>query len=323
MIRSLAKFLDWSAIQIATTMKPADDSDSTLEEAVHFLKSPAFIAMDDRAAQVEFDNSLQFRFPTSKPCKFTENNVAHGRFYRCAGRWQEQPVIILLHGNGDSLNYNFLFPSIAGRCNRMGFSAATLMAPYFFRRRPRQLDGSLGFSGCLQFAEATAQALAEIRALTGWLLAQGCPSVALWGYSMGAWYAGMAVCQDARLSTVVLAAPSARLNPWIETYTMSPHVRRNLPKVRERCEALNLTTMNLTMHRPVIAREKILIIEGIHDLMSPNQNIEDLWQAWKQPDIWRLPYGHVGVCCGFVPGLSQRVLNWLTPRLEGGRKSNV
>jgi hypothetical protein len=36
-----------------------------------------------------------------------------------------------------------------------------------------------------------------------------------------------------------------------------------------------------------------------------------------QPDIWRLPHGHVGVCCGFVPGLPGRVIDWLTPRLNG------
>ena len=72
------------------------------------------------------------------------------------------------------------------------------MAPYNLQRRPRQLGGARGYSGCLQFAEATAQALAEIRALTGRLLGKDCPAVALWGYSQGAWYAGMAACRDVR-----------------------------------------------------------------------------------------------------------------------------
>jgi len=43
---------------------------------------------------------------------------------------------------------------------------------------------------------------------------------------------------------------------------------------------------------------------------------EDLWQAWRQPDIWRLPHGHVRLCCGGVPGLPGRVLRWLAPRLN-------
>jgi hypothetical protein len=66
----------------------------------------------------------------------------------------------------------------------------------------------------------------------------------------------------------------------------------------------------------MIPNENILLIEAIHDLLCPKNDIEDLWRAWGQPDIWRLPYGHVSVCCGGVPGLPGRVLRWLEPRLE-------
>ena len=107
------------------------------------------------------------------------------------------------------------FRCIARRCNRAGFNAATLVSPYYYQRRPRQ-RGALRNPDCLLLAEATAQAIAEIRALTGWLLGEGCPAVALWGFSMGAWHAGMAVCRDARLASVVLASPAVRMNPWIE-----------------------------------------------------------------------------------------------------------
>jgi hypothetical protein len=74
--------------------------------------------------------------------------------------------------------------------------------------------------------------------------------------------------------------------------------------------------MNLTVTSRALPSERILLIEGAHDLMSPKQGIEDFWQSWGQTDIWRLPHGHVCVCCGFVPGLPQRVLHWLAARLE-------
>ena len=79
---------------------------------------------------------------------------------------------------------------------------------------------------------------------------------------------------------------------------------------------MKLTAMNLTMTPPAIPREKILLIEGIHDLVCSKDDIEDLWQSWGQPDIWRLPYGHVRICCGGVPGLPGRVLRWLAPRFD-------
>jgi pimeloyl-ACP methyl ester carboxylesterase len=316
MIAPLAKFLDWSAIQAVTVMMPPEADNPRLEEALDFLKGPELIRVVSQPAQVEFYGPLDFRFPTPQPCNFTENNVVHGRFYRCGERWQERPVVILLHGSGDSLNYNYRFPLIARRCNRVGFNAAALVAPYHFQRRPRQLSGSLGYADCLQFALASAQAIVEIRAMTGWLLAQGCPSVALWGYSMGAWYAGMAVCQDARLAAVVLGATCERMNPWMEERAVRPRIRRRLPRVRAIRDALNLTAMNLTTTQPVISGKNILLIEGNYDLMCPKDDIENLWQSWGQPEIWRLPHGHVGVCCGFVPGLPERVLRWLSPRMN-------
>ena len=321
MIAPLAKLIDWSAIQAVSVMMPSDSLQHTrLEEALEFLKGPEFIPDESQPARLEFDpeeSGIRFRFPSPRAGNCAENNIVHGRFYRCGERWQERPAVILLHGSGDSLNYKFRFPLIARRCNRAGFSAASLVAPYHFQRRPRGLAGSLGNSNCLQFAEATAQAIAEIRALTGWLLGKGCPTVALWGYSMGAWCAGMVACRDARLAAVVLGATCARMNPWLEQRAVNPSLRKNLPKVREICEKLNLTALNLTVTQPVIPGNNILLLEAFHDSMiCPKDDTEHLWRAWGQPDIWRLPHGHVGVCCGFVPGLPDRVLRWLAPRMN-------
>ncbi|MHB8519955.1 MAG: alpha/beta hydrolase [Limisphaerales bacterium] len=317
MIAPLAKLMDWSAIQIVAMMMPADAlNNPRLTEALRFLKGPDFVPTDSEPAQVEFNGSRHFHFPTPRPCACPENNVVYGRLYRCPGRWQERPVIILMPGWGDIASYSLRFPWLARRCNRAGFSVATLVAPYHFQRRPRQ-RGMFDNGDLLLLAESTAQGIAEIRALTGWLLREGCPPVALWGYSLGAWYSGMAVCRDGRLAAVVLVAPPARMNPWVEQRAVRPRVRSRLQRVSELCEALNGTALNLTTTLPVIPKEKILLIEGTHDdAICPKDDTEGLWQSWGQPDIWRLPHGHVGVCCGFVPDLAGRVLRWLSPRLN-------
>ena len=224
-------------------------------------------------------------------------------------------MIILLPGWNDSASYQLRFPLLARRCNRAGFNVATLVAPYHFQRCPPQ-RAAFDTGDCLFWAERAAQAIAEIRALTGWLLREGCPAVALWGYSMGAGDAGMMACHDARLAAVVMASPAVRFRPWVEQRAVRPRIRGRLESIRELCERMNLTAMNLTMIQPAIARENILLIEGIHDLICSKEDIEDLWQSWGQPDIWRLPHGHVSVCCGGVPGLPGRVLRWLSPRLN-------
>lgn len=313
----LAKLMDWTAIQIVAMMTPADAlNNPRLEEALHFLNGPDFVPTDSQPAQVEFNGPLHFRFPTPRPCDCAQNNVVYGRLYRCPTRWKERPAIVLLPGSGDFATYNLRFPWIARLGNCAGINVVTLVAPYHFQRRPRQ-RGMFEIGNLLQLAESTAQGIAEIRALTGWLLGEGCPAVALWGYSLGGWYAAMTACRDARLSAVVLGSPCVRMNPWVEQRAVRPRTRARLQRVREFCEALNRTALNLTSTRPVIPKENILLIEATHDdAICPKDETEALWQSWGQPDIWRLPHGHVGVCCGFARGLPGRVLHWLSPRLN-------
>src|SRR5688500_16234504 len=200
-------------------MMPASGTSPTrLEEALQFLKGPDFIPAESQPAQMEFRGPVHFRFPTLRPCEFVENNVVHGRLYRCADAWRERPVIVLLHGGGDFPGHQLGIHLVARRCLRAGFNAVTLELPYHFQRRPRQY-GPLNILGqysavigsdYLRMARTYAQAIAEIRSLIGWLLAEGCSTVALTGGSLGAYLAGLTVCCDARLTSVVMVMPPAR-----------------------------------------------------------------------------------------------------------------
>ncbi len=319
MIAPLAKFIDWHATQLtwAIHLKSVrrwnlDPAKSQIDEAVQFLNGPDFIPAESEPAQLEFHGQKHFTFPTPQPCDVMENNVAYGRLYRCGERWRERPVIILLHGGGDFFNHRYRFPWLVPACHRAGFNAVTLVAPYHFQRRARRLREW----SQLRSARAFAQAVAEIRALTGWLLAEGCPAVMLWGISLGGWFAGLTVCRDARIAAAVLAVPGVRPN-----YKFTRAERIIWRRVREALraqsparEALSRTPLNLTLGKPVISKEKILLIEGIYDQFVETDAIEELWQKWEHPEIWRLPHGHVSWM--LTPGINRRVLEWLATRLE-------
>jgi len=321
MIASLSKLIDWSAIQVGAMLEPSpNEQNPRLEEALQFLKGPDFIPAESQPARVELTSDkarMPIRFPTPRPCDIAENNVVYGRLYPCAERWQERPVIVLLHGARDFVNYRFRFALIARRCNRAGLNAATLVTPYHFQRRPRQ-PGAGTWSGpdYLRLAKSMAQGVAEIRALTGWLLGEGCPAVALWGISLGGWLAGMTVCRDARLAAVVPTVPRVRMDLSAAEQVLWRRIRTALPRLRAANDALDKTPLNLTLGKPAIPKENILLIEGIYDLCTPPEPIEELWQAWGLPDIWRLPIGHISIGLGFTPGLTGRVLRWLAPRLN-------
>jgi len=166
---------------------------------------------------------------------------------------------------------------------------------YHFQRHPRQ-PGAMGQVDYMRMAEAAAQEVAEIRALTGWLLREGCPAVALWGVSMGAWLTGMTVCRDARFAAAVMTLPPVRSNPSYADRIILRSVRKAWQEVCAADEALDETPFNLTRVRPAIPKENILLVEGAQDLVTPVEPIEELWQLWGKPDIWRLPHGHNSLC---------------------------
>ncbi len=322
MIAPLAKFIDWSVLQVAAmrpSIRKCARGDSKLTEAVEFLNGPDFIPAESKPAELEFKSNIHFTFPSPRPCEFAENNIVHGRLYRRTNDWQKFPTIILLHGGGDFLGYRYGFPLLVPAIHRAGFNAATLVAPYHFQRCVRHIEAF----DHLRVAEAFGQGVAEIRALTGWLLEQGCPSVALFGISLGGWLAGLAATRDSRLKAIVLAVPGVRRDYRAtrgERVLWTP-MRKALKKQKAAREALDKTPMNLTLSQPVIPKENILLIQGRYDLLVEAEQTEELWQKWKQPEIWRLPHGHLSWMG--VPGLTGRVLHWLAPRLEASRKNNV
>ena len=315
MISPLVKFIDWYFLQVVwmlPSIRKCARGDSKLTEAIEFLDEPNFVPTGSKPAELEFTSDIHFKFPSPRPCEFAENNVVHGRLYRRAKDWQKFPTVILLHGGIDYLNHWHRFPWMVPAIHRAGFNAATLVAPYHFQRRIRRIEAF----DHLRVAEAFGQGVAEIRALTGWMLNQGCPAVALFGFSLGGWLAGLAATRDSRLKAVILALPGVRRDYRAtrgECVLWTP-MRKALEKQKAAREALDQTPMNLTLSQPVIPKENILLIQGRYDLLVGAEQTEELWQKWNQPEIWRLPHGHISWM--LAPGLTDRVLHWLSPRLN-------
>ena len=315
MIAPLAKLIDWYALQFAAmlpSIRKCARGDSKLTEAIEFLNGPNFIPAESKSAELEFKSKICFTFQSPRPCEFAENNIVHGRLYRRAKDWHKFPTLILLHGGLDFLNHRYRFPLMVPAIHRAGVNAATLVAPYHFQRRVRRIDAF----DHLRVAEAFAQAVAEIRALTGWLLGQGCPSIALFGFSLGGWLAGLTATRDSRRKAIVVAVPGVRRDYRAtrgERVLWTP-MRQALEKQKAAREALDKTPMNLTLSQPVIPKENILLIQGCYDLLVEAEQTEELWQKWKQPEIWRLLHGHISWMG--VPGLTGRMLHWLSPRLN-------
>jgi pimeloyl-ACP methyl ester carboxylesterase len=155
---------------------------------------------------------------------------------------------------------------------------------------------------------ATHQALADHRALFGWLGEQGTNRIAVWGYSLGAWLAGLLACHDPRVDTAVLSTPMSDVATTMAQLPFCRPLRRSLAR-----EPVDLSRLNLASHRPLIPLERVLLLVGEHDLFIPRPSLDELWDVWGRPERRVVAQGHMSILA------SRRVVretnDWLWSRL--------
>ena len=255
----LTKPLDWFSIQLARmTVRSGSAADGQLAAVDELLHRPDFLchavgAPRDLAFVSERD--FQFDSPLSSGC--AENDTTRGRLFRCGEGWRRRPTVVVLHGWNAESSYHVLFPYLAWRLGRAGLNTAMIELPYHAQRKPRRTGVVTNFlsDDLLHVVNAARQAVADTRAIAAWLTEQGCPAVGLWGFSLGAWVSGLAVCADARAQFAVLTTPVARIDRVIEELDFCRPLRRSLNGARVRVEPLSLGT-----HRLKIAPENVLIV---------------------------------------------------------------
>lgn len=281
--------------------------DARLAEAEAILRRPDFFdAPIDAPPDFLLTNETGFRFTSLCPSHWQENNGVFGRLFRAGSAWQTRPCVVLLHGWNGERDYRWKFPWLAWLLNRRGVSAAMIELPYHGRRRPRRPDAPHNFIShdLAHTVSAAQQALTDIRALLAWLHAQGAPVLGICGTSLGGWLAGLLACHEPRLGFAALLTPVPRMDLAIAQLPFCEPIRCGLEK-----GSLNLESLSLRAHRPMLSPKRLLLVEARHDVFVPAETIEELGQQWGHPHIWRVPHGHISVLLS-APVMI-RMVNWL------------
>jgi hypothetical protein len=313
-VRAFAcRSLDWCVIQLAAqqvrrSAGPSSKGWTGLDRVVRgkdlfdgSIRSPIDLVLGE-------DGS--FSYPSAAASPFEANNTVFGRLFRVGEDWTRHPTAILLHGWNASWCYRHTQPRLAHRLARSNINVAMIELPYHMQRRPRIPPGLDFISSDLGVTLGAArQALADTSVLVDWLLEQGCPRVGLWGFSLGAWLAGLLARFDPRLHFVVLTTPIVRIDRVIEELPFCEPIRHGL-----RQGAIDLSWLNLSAQPPCIATSKILIMESRYDLFAPPETLEELGRTWQGSELWRLPHGHISVM-GSTATLG-RASDWLVRKAQ-------
>jgi len=300
----------WVIRSAAARLPRSTGADAHVEEARRLLESPDFFAENTPAATITFTGGKNFQFPSAVTTPATENNTVSGRISRCGKQWRNRPAMVLLHGWNDRIGYRHRFEWLARRFNRRGINCVAFELPYHFSRKPKQgpvrniISEDLGRS-----MEAIHQALADVNAMVQWLVEQGCPRVSIMGYSLGAWLAGLVACHNSKISSAVLVSPVSRMDRAIDELAFCSLVRQALLK-----HPMDLSRLNLQNHKPRLTRGFVLLVEAEHDLFVGAESMEELWQAWGNPELWTMAHGHITILASSE--MMKRATKWVSLRMK-------
>ena len=234
----------------------------------------------------------QFHFASAVTTPSAKNNVVHGQILRVNGAWQTKPLVILVHGWNAELHYLYVLPRVARTLVRRGFNAALLELPYHLQRRPARDSAVRDFisDDLHSMLMATRQSLADIDALVRWARAQGCHAVAVWGFSLGAWLAGLYLCRSSLASHAVLTTPIIDLAQAVRELSFCHPIRAAIGE-----RSIDLSPLNLTAHRPKIPAESICACQCEYDQFVPGESYDQLFASWGNLARLRLPQSHISV----------------------------
>ncbi len=228
------------------------------------------------------------------PGAYHENNTARARIHE-APEPSGAPTLILLHAlmSASDIGYR----RIAERFNRKGWNVLFPHLPYHYSRTPKGYgNGQLAItSDLIRNAEALRQSVTELRQVLAWARSRGSDRIALLATSYGAWVASLALSLEpvdfaillqpvADVSWAVFGSPASR--------TMSGLLLKNgvNPTHLDRHAHLSRPDHSL----PVCSPDRILIIGGRYDRMSPPESLRELCRSWGGARYREVEQGHFG-----------------------------
>lgn len=207
------------------------------------------------------------------------------------------------------MGYYLSFPGLQMALARHGVTALKFELPFHGLRRPRtpgQINNLIS-DDLVTMIEGVRHCLADILSLRLWLLEQGCPSVSLWGYSLGGWLAGLLGSNPNPFKLAILMNAVARMDIAMATLPFAEPARQSMA-----VSPVNLDVFNLRNINPNF--ERILIMEGVRDLFVPAETLDDLAATWRNAELWRMRHSHISICFG--PLTQLRAVRWVARHLN-------
>ncbi|BBZ49863.1 alpha/beta hydrolase family protein [Mycobacterium heidelbergense] len=225
------------------------------------------------------------------------NNIVHAQHWRHGDG--PHPTLCVIHGfMGSSYLANGRFFTLPWYY-RSGYDVLMYTLPFHGRRAEKRspFSGFGYFSGGLSgFAEAMAQAVHDFRSIVDYLRHTGVERIALTGISLGGYTSALVASVDDRLEAVIpncpVVSPAMMFDEWFPANKLMGLGLR-LAKIGRAELAAALSYHSPLNYRPLVPKERRMIITGLGDRMAPPAQAVMLWEHWDRCALHWFPGSHV------------------------------
>lgn len=228
---------------------------------------------------------------------YTRNNVVRAQHWRHNDG--PHPTLCVIHGfMGSAYLANGLFLSLPW-FYRSGYDVLLYTLPFHGRRAERCSPFSgYGFfaHGLGGFAEGMAQAVHDFRSVIDYLEFTGVDRIALTGISLGGFTSALIASVDDRIQAVIpnvpVVTPESAVDAWFPANKLVTMERRATRTDPDLAAAATRYTSPLN-YRPLVPKNRRLIITGLGDRLAPPQQAELLWEHWDRCAFHWFPGNHL------------------------------
>jgi pimeloyl-ACP methyl ester carboxylesterase len=286
----------------------AERYDASNPEIVRaFFRPPAApnVTERPRAARAGAESVRDLSFASAYPVfddhyrdtylAYRENATAFARLY---SRGSSRPAVICLHGWGGGVYWLEERAFLVSYLLRIGLDVALFQLPFHADRTPAQASrGGELFPGqqVVRTNEAFGQAIHDLRALASYLRANGTPLVGVMGMSLGGYTTALWATVDADLAFAFPIIPAVSMSTLMWRHGEQSPARRRAENAGVTQTLLDrVFAIHSPLGRPVLLpRERLLIVAGRGDRITPPDQARALWRHWDKPPIHWFPGGHL------------------------------
>lgn len=228
---------------------------------------------------------------------FRANTTVRAQHWRHADG--PRPTLCVIHGfMGSSYLVNGRFFALPWYY-RSGYDVLLYTLPFHGKRAGRFAPFS-GFgyfaAGLSGFAEAMAQAVHDFRSVVDYLCHSGVQRIALTGISLGGYTSALIAAVEPRLQAVIancpVVTPTTMFDEWFPANKLIKLGLRLSGISREEMVA-GLSYHSPLNYRPLLPRDRRMIITGLGDRMAPPEQATLLWEHWDRCALHWFPGNHV------------------------------